>query len=1278
MQTTLLGLAIATILALLTALVGPLFVDWGAYRAEFEKHAGRLTGFDVRISGEIDARLLPTPTLVLHQVELGRGSEKIAARALRVEFSLQAVMRGEWRITDAQLESPQVAAGIDLSGQMVWPVPKVGFDPGAISIERLIVRDGRATLTDAATGAHLVLDKLEFTGELRSLAGPIKGAGSFVWQGRQLPYRVATGRIAENSPVRVRLTFDPTDAVDQRLSAEVDLAVSIENGAPHFEGNLQVARAVGRAEPGASGLISESWRASAQLSGDSGSALLEQIEFQYGSEERATKLRGTAKLNFGQRPEIIGQLASTQINLDWLVGSPDAMAGRPAAAVKALAEAIFAAPRVPLPMDLALVADSVTLGGATLQRLSMEIGTSGDKLQIKSLDVRAPGLTQVSVQGQIASAAAGLEFSGSTSIEAADPGALLTWLANGRDLQIPTPGPLRVSGAVTLGSEAAKIENLSFELDKLLLTGGLAYRSAGEGQASRVDADLATPDIDLDRLQTLAKAILSDTSFDRPREGSLSLKIGRAVVAGVEAKQLDVRMRVDGKAVQIERLSVADFGGASFRVENGRIAANPETPDGSLVLNVEARALDGLVMILEKVAPTAAERVRRIMPQATPLRLRAELDLRSVPSSSDATARIKLNGDFGRFKVAAEARVQGPADTFDVENLGALASAKFNAAGRLDAEDGTALVEVLALDPLLAVEKRAGRLAWSAKGALNGDVSVDAQLVVGTFNLATVGTVRMTDAEKGNEGPSAKLDVRVDKANLRSPRRALPGRGELLPTSVTTSLTLQRGTLQLSELKGSVAGSPVRGWIAVGLQQQPLRLNGELELGSVDLPGVIAAAVGIPSGGAPLTNGGPASGPWPTEPFETVLPPLMGEIQVKSPRLFLTPKLVARDVKTRLRFEDSAIALQEFEGSLAGGQIGGELRFWRRDEALTARARVSLRGVNAAELLPGEGAVTGQLTATLAVEGSGMSAVALIGSLAGDGQFAVENARLARLDPGAFNAVMRAVDQGLPVDLERVRDRIGRALAGGGLPVPHVEGTIAVDAGQARLARTTLSSAAADLEVMGSVNVADLSLDARLTLLGAAGQGALANTRPEVTIGLKGQVDAPKRTIDVAALTTWLALRAVEQQAQKLEQLEGREPSSSISPSLAPAAAMPPSSSAGPLGRESPPINGLSSASAVPGPIAPRPVPAAAPASSTPASTEPESTRSPAPPARARAPTADQVQPLDIRPSSAPRSPRPASTSASTTSATAAGQPQAKQAAPPARPRSLYDMLFGN
>src|SRR3978361_1488669 len=89
-QATLLSFAIALILALVTALVGPHFVDWNRYRGEFEAKASQLTGMPVHITGPIDARILPTPTLLLQNIEMGRTGQSgtLRPRTLCIEFSL--------------------------------------------------------------------------------------------------------------------------------------------------------------------------------------------------------------------------------------------------------------------------------------------------------------------------------------------------------------------------------------------------------------------------------------------------------------------------------------------------------------------------------------------------------------------------------------------------------------------------------------------------------------------------------------------------------------------------------------------------------------------------------------------------------------------------------------------------------------------------------------------------------------------------------------------------------------------------------------------------------------------------------------------------------------------------------------------------------------------------------------------------------------------------------------------------------------------------------------
>ena len=65
--------------------------------------------------------------------------------------------------------------------------------------------------------------------------------------------------------------------------------------------------------------------------------------------------------------------------------------------------------------------------------------------------------------------------------------------------------------------------------------------------------------------------------------------------------------------------------------------------------------------------------------------------------------------------------------------------------------------------------------------------------------------------------PSAGLDLKVANANIRSPRPAPAGRpAELLPASVNARLALADGTLRLTDLKGTVAGTSIGGRLAVG------------------------------------------------------------------------------------------------------------------------------------------------------------------------------------------------------------------------------------------------------------------------------------------------------------------------------------------------------------------------------------------------------------------------------------------------------------------------------
>ena len=254
-----------------------------------------------------------------------------------------------------------------------------------------------------------------------------------------------------------------------------------------------------------------------------------------------------------------------------------------------------------------------------------------------------------------------------------------------------------------------------------------------------------------------------------------------------------------------------------------------------------------------------------------------------------------------------------------------------------------------------------------------------------------------------------------------------------------------------------------------------------------------------------------------------------------------------------MQVEPSKITLDDFEGALAGGTLSGRLVFQRGTDGLTADARVQLRNVDMAALSPGDGRpLSGRLTLDATIEGSGRSPVALMGSLRGSGTFTAENTAIARLDPGAFAAVIRSVDGGLPIEPKPVGDRLDAALAAGALAIPRAQGTFTVAGGAARLV-DILRSQGANLALSADVDLGAQSIDATLTLTGPEGLGPADIGRPEIAVALQGPAAAPKRTLDVAAFTNWLSLRAIAENAKRLEAAEAaRKSASAAAPARTP------------------------------------------------------------------------------------------------------------------------------
>lgn len=1128
MQTTLLGIAFALILALLTALIGPFLVDWTHFRPVFETEASRMIGLPVRVTGTIDARILPTPSLTLHGLEIGdpKDAGRLRARALELELALGPLVRGELHAAEARLVGPQFTAGVNKAGEIALPKLSIGFDPDALSVQRLSIEDGRAVLDDAASGNRITLDKLWFNGNLRSLLGPLQGEGAFVTSGELYGYRITAGRLGEDGSVRLRLSIDPSD---RPVSAEAEGALVLAKGRPHFDGKLTIGRPAGLELPSGETRLNAPWRVTSHVRATATDAKLEQIDFLYGAEESGIRLSGTADLQFGNRPSFHAVLSTPQLDLDRLIARSDRPNRLPADAVEALV-ARLGGVRLPMPVALSISADTVTLGGAPLQVVGGDLRSGDGNWSLDRLEFRAPGRTQVSLSGRLdVSPKPG--FSGPVSIESNDPGALAAWL-DGRSDPATRIKPFKLRGDIALTQDRIDVARFNAEVDHKAFEGKLHYAWATGDHPSRLDADLSAPELDVDSLMKFAAAVRAGSKFEGPREVALNVDIDRATVGGVAARQVQARIQRNAGLLRIERLSVADLGGAKFAA-SGQIDVAGPAPRGKLSLDLDAHDLTGVTALVDEFAPGVADPIRRAAARVPVAKLHAALDLDGPPPGTpgaSTTARIAVNGQLGGLR--ADFRGQASRSTADLaaDGLAALAKGDVRLEGRLDGEDGSILAALLGLDTVFSIDKRPGHVSLVAAGAAGQDIRIDSRIASGGLDGKAVGTLRLS----GGDGAMAELNLDITDAALRPLRTAAPG-SPPLPLVLRSRVRLTSEGAKLDDLVANVAGTQLRGAITLGFAS-PLHVAGAIDADTVDAAAVVAALAGMPP--APAGRSGPVV--WSSEPFASgTAAALDGKVAIKVVRAALTPTLLAHQLRGTIAFAGSETVFDGIEAEVAGGRLSGRLAIGKNGDGLTARTHLELSGVDAAAVLPGGArpAVTGRLSTVLDLEANGLSPSALVGSLTGSGTVRLEDGYFSALDPKVFDVIIRASDHGLAIDTPRIATIVTAALERGRLAVPRIETAVAVNAGQVRLANTVAKAQGAQLAANASIDLTQASIDSRLILTGDAGEDG-AGGRPDIFIALKGPLAAPQRTIDVSALAGWLTIRSVDRQAKKLQALE--------------------------------------------------------------------------------------------------------------------------------------------
>ena len=192
---------VLVVIALFTALVAPYFIDWTAYKQDFERQASQVLGQPVTVGGNANVRILPLPSVTFGDLSVGEtrsGEPLMTVDQFSANVELAPLLSGEIRIVDMSLTRPHFNIEVDDSGRIAWTQRReLLVDPGQVAVDSLTVRSASFILSGLANGSTISGDRIDADISAQSLIGPWRIDGSGEISGSATRFSIATGRLTE-------------------------------------------------------------------------------------------------------------------------------------------------------------------------------------------------------------------------------------------------------------------------------------------------------------------------------------------------------------------------------------------------------------------------------------------------------------------------------------------------------------------------------------------------------------------------------------------------------------------------------------------------------------------------------------------------------------------------------------------------------------------------------------------------------------------------------------------------------------------------------------------------------------------------------------------------------------------------------------------------------------------------------------------------------------------------------------------------------------------------
>ncbi|MGB3898536.1 MAG: AsmA family protein [Mesorhizobium sp.] len=1127
------------VLVLCAALVGPYFVDWTSYRADFEREASAILGRKVTVEGDATARLLPFPSVTFSDVSVAGGPDgqpAMTVETFSMDAELAPFLRGEVLIFDMRLVRPKATIDVAENGTVDWAIrPSSPFDFNQVAIENLAVTDGEIELRHRAGGRNYLLSDINSTISAKSLTGPWRMDGTLKLDGIGVRLAASTGRVEADGQMRLRLKLDP-DAYP--LAIESDGNAGMKDGAVVYSGQFRIAgngsdkaelrgtdgrMVTVRAEPG--------YRVTGKFSLDHQKLGIDEFRFETGPLDNPYAADGKASVDLGTTPRFAIEASGAQVKFD------EAVAGEAGGGltldqrIAALERALLSLPKPAIPGTVEVKLPAVLAGDTTIRDvyLSAEPATGG--WTVKSLSATLPGRTTLEAKGLL-----GLDgklgFKGSLLLAVAQPSGFAAWLSKDVDEAIRRLPAAGFKADVDLADTRQTFNSIELILGKAKFSGSIDSLQPPDARPS-VQMKLSGNELDVEGLAAFASLFFSDRGANRfaDRDLDFAIKAGPVTAGGLTAETLDTALRLHDGVLEVDRLSIGGLAGSSISA-TGRLKDFPKNPSGTLDASLVAVDVRPLVeaaagqypgnALLKGLAERAA---------AYPELLQdARVDLvAGVAANGDGSTGLALSarGEAGGTAFSASLSGQGTADQFATAPL----SLTFDARNG----DATALLALYGLPVLPLGLVGEGRTELSAKGTIAGGLATSFHLAGQDFNAGFEGEVGDTP-----QGPTIKGKASLEAADIEpwmmTVGLGLPGMGVGMAANFTADADYANGLLVLDGLSGALNEASVSGDVNVDVKDGLPHLAGALVLDELDLDPMAVTLFGTD---AFMGKSGAKGGGWPTAPFsEKSAAPFTADLDVTTASLSAGAFATAYDATLALKLDREGIRVSGLKAKLFGGALSGAFELKNDGGTGLFSGQMALAATDLAQALP-ENGLAGRADVSAELTAGGKSVDAMVAALSGSGTVSLKGLTVAGFNPDAFPTLIERADAvGRDIDAAKVAAFAPQVVAEGAFTAQDTELAFTVANGVVRAPPIALTDKTATLSADLAADLGAATVTARGSVAYKPGDEALVGSEPVVNFSLEGPLGATKRAFDSQPLGQFLTQRALEKEQRRVEAMQ--------------------------------------------------------------------------------------------------------------------------------------------